>query len=343
MRVLFDITHPAHVHFYRNLHQRLIDSGHDVLVVGREKDVTLELLDAYRISHLIHGRSGSRGLIRQGIELASRVAYLVRHGRRFRPDLVLTRNPAGVQAARVIGALGVFDTDDAQSVGLHFRAAAPFADVITGPDGIEGSLGKKERRYPSYKPLAYLHPDLYEPVDPRAQLGLEPGERYSVLRLVAHDASHDRGIEGLDRSSVRRIIELVASIGPVFATVEPGAEAAGMVRSLDVPPERLHDVLAHAAVLVGDSQSVTAEAAVLGTPAFRINSWAGRTPLTDLSAKYEVAHSFLPEEIDAALEAIADALRPEAKEEWARKREVLLADKVNLTDWYWDLVHDLAS
>ena len=116
-----------------------------------------------------------------------------------------------------------------------------------------------------------------------------------------------------------------------------------MVRSLDVPPERLHDVLAHAAVLVGDSQSVTAEAAVLGTPAFRINSWAGRTPLTDLSAKYEVTHSFLPEEIDAALEAIEAALDPAAKEEWGRRRDVMLADKVNLTDWYWDLVHEIAG
>ena len=86
-----------------------------------------------------------------------------------------------------------------------------------------------------------------------------------------------------------------------------------------------------------------AEAAVLGTPAFRINSWAGRTPLTDLSAKYEVAHSFLPEEIDAALEAIEAALDPAAKEEWGRRRDVMLADKVNLTDWYWDLVHEIAG
>src|SRR5690554_3360038 len=143
MRVLVDITHPAHVHFYRNLHQRLIDSGHDVLVVGREKDVTLELLDAYRISHLIHGRSGSRGLIRQGIELASRVAYLVRHGRRFRPDLVLTRNPAGVQAARVIGALGVFDTDDAQSVGLHFRPRPRLPTSSLAPTASRGVSGRR--------------------------------------------------------------------------------------------------------------------------------------------------------------------------------------------------------
>ena len=29
------------------------------------------------------------------------------------------------------------------------------------------------------------------------------------------------------------------------------------------------------------------------------------------------------------------------KRGWARKREVLLADKVNLTDWYWDLIHEI--
>lgn len=344
MRALIDISHPAHVHFFRYLHRRLVDAGHEVLVVGRDKDVTLRLLEAFDIPHLTHGKSGHNSMFGQAKELVGRVLFLVREGRRFRPDVILTRNPAGVQAARLLGTTGIFDTDDGRSVGVHYYAAAPFARIITAPDAIAESFGKKERRYPSYKALAFLHPDLYTPTDPRAELGLEPGERYSVIRLVAHDASHDRGIRGLDREAVQRITELAGSIGPVFATVEPGAEAADIVRKLEIAPERLHDVLAHASVVVGDSQSVIVEAALLGTPAFRINTFALReSPFTEMSRKYDIAHSFPPDQIDAALGAIADALRPEAKEEWARKREVLLADKVNLTDWYWDLVHDLAS
>src|SRR5690606_28437303 len=129
-----------------------------------------------------------------------------------------------------------------------------------------------------------------------------------------------------------------------FATVEPGAEAADRVRKLDIAPERLHDVLAHASRVVGDAQSGIVDAALLGTPAFRINTLALReSPFTEMSRKDDIAVSSPAGEIDAALGAIADALRPEAKEEWARKREVLLADKVNLTDWYWNLIHEIVN
>src|SRR5690606_21375951 len=140
--------------------------------VGRDKDVALRLLDAFGIPHLTHGRSGHKSMFGQARELAGRVSFLVHHGRKLRPDLVLTRNPAGVQAARLLGAIGVFDTDDGRTVGIHYRAAAPFAHVITAPDCLEESFGSKERRYPSYKALAFLHPDLYTPTDPRPDLGL---------------------------------------------------------------------------------------------------------------------------------------------------------------------------
>lgn len=344
MRVLIDISHPAHVHFYRYLYRRLIDGGNEVLVVGRDKDVTLKLLEAFDIPHLTYGHSGHRSMASQGRELIGRVSFLVRQGRRLRPDLVLTRNPAGVQAARLLGSTGVFDTDDGRTVGIHYYAAAPFAHFITAPDCLEENFGRKERRYPSYKALAFLHPDLFTPTDARPLLGLAPGERYSVIRLVAHDASHDRGIVGLNRDSVRRIADLLGTVGPVFATAEPGAEAADLVRRLDVPPERLHDVLAHAAVAVGDSQSVIIEAALLGTPGFRINTFAGRKSyFDDLESRYGLARSFTPDRVDEALSAIEAALEPGAKDELARKRETLLADKINLTDWYWNLIHEIVN
>ena len=43
MRILLDITHPAHVHFFRNPINLLQDKGHEVCVTTRDKDCTLEL------------------------------------------------------------------------------------------------------------------------------------------------------------------------------------------------------------------------------------------------------------------------------------------------------------
>jgi predicted glycosyltransferase len=344
MRVLIDISHPAHVHFYRHLRQRLIDAGAEVLVVARQKDVTLQLLEAFDIPHLTSGRSGHRGWSGQLRELVSRDAFLVRQGRRFRPDIVLTRNPSGVQAARLLGAIGVFDTDDGRSVGVHYRAAAPFAHLITAPDCLPESFGRKERKYPSYKSLAYLHPDVFEAsADALSELGVPPGERISVVRLVAHDASHDRRAEGIHATARRRIMELLSSHSRVFVTCEGNVPADVADHVLPTRPEHLHSVLAAASIVVGDSQTIATEAALLGTPAIRISTWAKVTShLAELEERYGLVSNFAPPQIDEALARIEALLSDSTtREHWSSSRARMLEDKIDLTAWYFDLVTSL--
>ena len=122
MRVMIDVVHPAHVHFYRNLWSELVARGDEVLVVSRDKDVTLALLDHFGIEHVPVGRAGRRSIVGHGLELAHRDLALIRLGRRFRPDIVLTRNPAGVRAARILRVPGVFDTEPGTAARLHWRA-----------------------------------------------------------------------------------------------------------------------------------------------------------------------------------------------------------------------------
>ena len=39
MKVLFDISHPAHVHFFKNMVWQLTEEGHDTLIVARDKAI----------------------------------------------------------------------------------------------------------------------------------------------------------------------------------------------------------------------------------------------------------------------------------------------------------------
>jgi uncharacterized protein len=345
MRVLIDISHPAHVHFYRHLRQRLVSEGADVVVVARDKDVTVELLTQFGIPHLVVGRSGNRGWLRQFTELVRRDLFLVRQGLRNRPDVILTRNPSGVQAGRLLGVKGVFDTDDGRSAGVHYRAAAPFAHVITAPDCLPESLGPRERRYPSYKSLAYLHPEVFTP-DPTVRDLLGVGrDRYAVLRLVAHDASHDRASRGIDAGAAQQIVGLLEQSMRVFVTSEGQLPNALADRALSLPATRIHDVLAEAEIVVGDSQTVTTEAALLATPAIRINTWVESSPhLTELEQRYGLAFSFGPDDLEPALRLTRDLVQdPRTSQVWAERRDRMLKDKVSLTNWYVDLVRQLAS
>ena len=130
----------------------------------------------------------------------------------------------------------------------------------------------------------------------------------------------------------------------VFISSEGDVPPALADRSLSIPATAIHDVLAEAAIVVGDSQTVITEAALLATPAIRINTYVHASPhLTELEDRYELAYSFGPDELDRALGQIAALTEDTSTNEiWEQRRDRMLEDKVSLTDWYVDLVEELA-
>ena len=56
MRVLISVWHPAHFHFFKNIISELETRGHEVFVISRNKEQTLELLDEAGINFKIVGK-----------------------------------------------------------------------------------------------------------------------------------------------------------------------------------------------------------------------------------------------------------------------------------------------
>lgn len=347
MRVMLDVVHPAHVHFYRHLRRELLDDGHEVKVVSRDKEVTLELLDRLGIEHTSTGVARTGTLFSSGRELLQRVLALRKEIRSFRPDILLTRNPSGILAAKQAGVLGVFDTDDGSDVRIHFWAARPFADIITTPAILKEDYGRRHRRYKGFKALAYLHPNRFQ-ADPnvRAELGIGPEEPLFLVRFSAYTASHDKGSEGLGESAKTDLVKLLASRGRVVLSDEgtPSEELAPFLWKGS--PDRLHHLLATADLCVGDSATVAAESAILGTPAVRISAPSmHREYLHVLQHDYDLIRTFKHGEereflaqVEEALSDLA-SLRSRAKENRAR----LLSENVDVTSWYRDLVYELVG
>ena len=98
--------------------------------------------------------------------------------------------------------------------------------------------------------------------------------------------------------------------------------------------------LAAADLVVGDSQTVTAEAALLGTPAVRASSFTGRLEyLRELEERYQLLRSFRPDDEDAIRAAVLElADDPEVGATWQARRATMLAEQVDVTAWYLDLV-----
>ena len=196
-----------------------------------------------------------------------------------------------------------------------FRLAAPFASVITTPSCLTEDFGPKHVSYPGYKALAFLHPDHYVP-DPtiRDELGVG-SDPYAIVRLTAMEAAHDHKEQGVPTPAVDKVIEVLAARGRVFLSCEgeipPGYEGL----AFSVPPQRMHDAMAFATVVIGDSGSMVGEAAVLGTPAVFCGKLAHRREyLPDLERRWGLVATYLPEEAE-------QSSRPSPRS-WATQRAV---------------------
>ena len=104
----------------------------------------------------------------------------------------------------------------------------------------------------------------------------------------------------------------------------------------ELPPEMLHDALAFASLLVGDSQTMAAEAAVLGTPNLRVSSWKGRLDyLEELEHRFGLTESFSPDQGEALLTRL-DALPAEENPRGsiAERQRALFDHKCDVAEWY---------
>jgi predicted glycosyltransferase len=105
----------------------------------------------------------------------------------------------------------------------------------------------------------------------------------------------------------------------------------------------MHDVMAGARLYVGDSQTMAAEAALLGVPSYRASTWTRRLDyLDELEDRYGLLRSFRPADSNDLRAAVIDELdHPDGSRR--ERRDQMLADSVNLTAWYLDLMDGLMA
>ena len=347
MRVLFDILHPAHFHLFKHVMEILQERGDEIEVIVRQKDCLPELLAQSGLPyHLIPRQKTNLWVL--GAESIKAMVKAVSLARVKPIDFMLGVSISVGPAARLTGATSIlFEDDDAQVVPVFAKLGYPIAHYVVTPKCLEfENHGKKHLTYPGYHELAYLHPNRFTP-DPGIlpDLGIEAGQRYFIVRLVSLTAHHDLGETGLGTEQAKKIVEKLKRYGKVFISAERTVAPELQKYLLPTAAEKIFDVLAFADLLVGDSQTMAAEAATLGTPSLRCNTFKGRLSyLEELEHKYGLTAAFLPVEFDALLAKMDEWLsRPNLKEEWGQKRQIMLDECVDVTDWILDLLERLSK
>lgn len=321
MNILIDIGHPAHIHLFKNLSWNLASKGHQVFFAVRDIPVAKRLLDYYGFEYYDLGKKQD-GLIGKAYTILTQDLKLFKFVKSKKIDFGLSSGIVLPHVSRVTSMKSfVFDDDDDSVEKFVTRFAHPFADVVFSPEGIERRTIHK-LMYPSTHEWAYLHPNYFKP-DPKVlgKAGIQSGERFFVMRFVAFKGHHDVGESGISVEQKRRLIKMLTRYGRVIITSERKIEPEFEQYRLPVAPEYIHSLMYYSSLFLGDSQTMTSEAALMGIPALKCNTFAGRLAVPNMLEKdFGLCYAYLPSQFAQFYEhAERLAKDSSAKSEWKEK------------------------
>jgi len=340
MKVLIDIGHPAHVHFFRNVISNLRDRGHEVKITARDKEVTLSLLKYYGLPFEVRGEM-QYGLMSKAFGLIKTDLRLFRIARSFKPDLLLgVGNPYVAHVGTLLRKPSIIFTDT-EHVHTSNLLTYPFASTIITPECFREPIDpKKHLRIRGFKEVAYLHPSYFSP-DPSvlAEAGILPGERFIILRFISWGASHDTMLRGVAKEDEASFIRSLSEYGKVLITSEKPLGGDLEKHRIRIGPEKMHSLLSYADLYVGEGGTMAAEAAFLGIPSIHIESTADGRASGELSGNFlELRNRYnlmffyaTPEEaLQKAKEILGDG---NSKAIWKERKDRLFRDVIDVTSW----------
>jgi len=337
MKILFFLGHPAHFHLFRFVIKELKSKDHQVVIVIKSKDVLENLLATENLGYLnIYSKERSNNKFRIALSLLQRDLKLKNIVKNEKPDLMAGTSSEIARVGRFLRVPSVVvNEDDAEVVYNFARFSYPFTNVILVP--VTCSTGKWKSKtvfYEGYHELAYLRPDYFNPeIEKVKDLINNPGEKYFILRLAKLTAHHDIGKKGIDKEIANRLISSLKGKGKIFITSERELEPEFEQYRIKIDPTLMHHALSFASLYIGDSQTMAAEAAVLGTPSIRFNDFVGRLGyLEELEHKYGLTYGIKTSEPELLFRKIDELLSiPNLKTEWQKRGEKMLSEKIDVT------------
>jgi predicted glycosyltransferase len=340
MKILVEITHPAHVHFFRNAVSLLEKKGHTIAVTARRKDVTIELLNNFNIPFTLLSSLGKSkfALVK---ELAVRDFRLWNFCRKFKPDILT--GISGVFAAHVGFLLRkpVVVWDDTEIATLAHKIAYPFVTAVYCPDCYYKKLGKKQKFYAGCHELAYLHPNRFSP-DPQLvrSLGIDTSQKYCIIRFVSWQAHHDIGQSGITDTEKIELVKRISAYARPYITSEKPLPAELEEFRLSIPVHQIHHLMAFASLCVTEGATMASESGILGVPTIYIN------PLKAGTINEQAEYGLLSQitEYQKILETSTAYLNDTtAKEKAKANRERFISNKIDVTAFIVDTLEKTAS
>ncbi len=330
MKVLIDIGHPAHVHFFRNPIKLLQAKGHEIIITSRDKEFALDLLDELGLQHHPLSALGKGGIVGLAKELVQRDWALYKVVRETKPDVMAAIG--GVFIAHVgrltnTPSLVFYDTENAT---LQNAITYPLASAVLVPRCYEAKLPQKRHiRYDGYHELSYLHPSYFQ-ADRETAIanGLaEQGDTF-FLRLVSWQANHDIGENGWTPELLRQLIGKLAEKGKVLISSETPLPDDLRQHAYQGQVKAVHHVMAYCRAFIGESATMASESAVMGVPAIYAAE-TGRGYTNEQEQRYGLVTNLT--QLDwRSLNIAVDDILAHSPDHWQTAHKQLMNDTIDV-------------
>ena len=337
MNILIQLSHPAHFHLYKNVAQNFMRDGHKVFILIKTKDILEDLLKQsglpyYNILKEAH-RKSTFGML---WDMLVRDWRILRFVKKHKIDLLTGSTVEVAQVGWLTRKYRVnTGEDDMNVVPLFPKMAGPFMGTILSPRVCNNySLEPYSVKYESYHELAYLHPNHFQADKNVVEKYFSADTPFFILRFSSLNAYHDAGIQGINTEIAQHLIDILKPHGRIYITSERELEPQFEPYRIKINTLDMHHVMAFSTLYIGDSQTMAAEAAVLGVPFVRFNDFVGRIGyLNELEDVYQLGFGIKASEEGAAdkmYKVVEEILSmPTLKEEWESRRQKMLSEKID--------------
>ena len=328
MRILIDTGHPAYIHFFAPIAKELEKRNHTVVFSIREKDCSLPIINAHNFSYKSKGK-GSYSVLLKPFHFFSAIFSIFSITRKIKPDLFLSFSSPYAGIVSAIFRKKHIVLDDTEIDVLARKIYYTFSDILVTPKSFKLDIGRKQIRVNAFKEQAYLKDYTFSP---------ETGN-YILVRLVNHGAMHDLFSKVWHKQESFKFIRELAQKHSVVISSEIPLPGDLKPHEYSQPPEDLHNVISKAKLVVGESATVSTEAAVLGVPAVYID-YNTRGYTENLEHEYGLVRHFLPvnHELEKAKGFIHDIMENPVNPYYQEQRKKLFRETDDIVEYMLNLI-----
>lgn len=337
-KILFPAFHPVDPQIVRHVAHKLRHNGYDVLFVVVEKEgIIYDLINSYgfRVKKIGKSRNSLLGKILNVLLIDFKLFLTCL---RYKPSIIFS--PTSPYTGHVAKLLNISHIcwGDTETAVVNLRSSLPFVDSLLLPTCFYNDVsGDKTIYFNSYKEIAYLHPKYFQPNNSVLKtLKITDTDKIVLLRFSALNASHDIGLKSKADQDYEKILYYVKELSKyarVFISCTEKELGPEFIEyKLKIHPSQYIHLLSYCTLYIGEGTTTASEAGVLGVPWINIQE-AKRGYLIDQEKNYKLGLriSDLEKAFEIALEWIK---RDDIIEIWKEKRQKLLKDKIDATEFF---------